>query len=124
MDPTHDEVLARALRDLPGWERHGNSIQKTYQFDDFSSATQFASRVADAALAAGREPDILIHGSRVTVELSSSSTEVLTLDDITVARRFQRLVGDHHHPIGRAAPWHPSGRLAGIRLRPVGPAGP
>jgi hypothetical protein len=51
------------------------------------------------------------------VELGSSSTEVLTLDDITVARRFQRLVGDHDHPIGRAAPWHPSGPLAGSRRR-------
>ena len=26
--------------------------------------------------------------------------------------------------VGRAAPWHPSGHLTGIRPRPVGPAGP
>jgi hypothetical protein len=41
-----------------------------------------------------------------------------------VAARIQRLVGDHHHPVGRAAPWSPSDRLAGIKQRPVGPAGP
>jgi hypothetical protein len=41
-----------------------------------------------------------------------------------VASRIQRLVGDHHHPVGRATPWSPTGRLAGIRERPVGPAGP
>jgi 4a-hydroxytetrahydrobiopterin dehydratase len=124
MDRTHEETLAHALGELPGWERHGTSIHKTYQFDDFSSAAQFASRVADAAAAAGRQPDILIHGPRVSLELSPSSTGTLTVDDITVARRFERLVGDHHHPVGRAAPWHPSGRLTGVTPRPVGPAGP
>jgi hypothetical protein len=44
------------------------------------------------------------------------------MDDVAVARRIQRLVGDHHHPVGRG-PWSPGGRLVGIRSRPVGPAG-
>jgi hypothetical protein len=45
------------------------------------------------------------------------------MDDVAVARRIQRLVGDHHYPVGRG-PWSPGGRLVGIRSRPVGPAGP
>jgi pterin-4a-carbinolamine dehydratase len=104
--------------------RHGNSIHKTYQFDEFSSAAQFAGRVADAAAAAGRQPGILIRGSRITLELSPGTAGMLTLDDLAVAGRFERLVSDHHHPVGRAGPWRPSGRLTGIRPRPVGPAGP
>jgi len=123
MDTSDDEALSRALQDLPGWKRHGNSIQKTYHFDDFGSATLFVGRVADAAAAAGRQPDIAIHGSRVTLELTPTAG-TLTLDDVAMARRIQRLVGDHHHPVGRAGPWTPGGRLAGFRLRPVGPAGP
>jgi hypothetical protein len=47
-----------------------------------------------------------------------------TYDDLTVASRIQRLVGDHRHPVGRAAPWIPSGPLTGVRERPVRPAGP
>jgi 4a-hydroxytetrahydrobiopterin dehydratase len=124
MDTTDDEALLRVVHDLPGWERHGNSIQKTYHFDDFGSATRFVGRVADAAVAAGRQPDIAIHRSRVTLELNPSPGGTLTTDDAAVARRIQRLVGDHRHPVGRAGPWSPGGRLAGIRPRPVGPAGP
>jgi pterin-4a-carbinolamine dehydratase len=41
MATTDDEALAGAPRELPGWERHGDSIWKTYQFDDFASAALF-----------------------------------------------------------------------------------
>jgi 4a-hydroxytetrahydrobiopterin dehydratase len=124
MATTDEEALARALRELPGWERHGDGIRKTYQFDDFGSASLFVGRVADATAAAGHQPDITIRGGQVTLELAPRAGSALTTDDLTVAARIQRLVGDHHHPVGRAAPWSPSGRLAGIKQRPVGPAGP
>jgi 4a-hydroxytetrahydrobiopterin dehydratase len=121
---TNDEALARALQELPGWQREGDGIRRTYQFDDFASATLFVGRVADATAAAGHQPDIAIRGGRVTLELTPRTGTALTADDLAVASRIQRLVGDHQHPVGRAAPWSPSGRLAGIRQRPVGPAGP
>ena len=124
MAGTDEDALARALHDLPGWHRHGNSISKTYQFDDFASAALFVGRVADATAAAGHQPDIAIRGGRVTLELHPAADAALTADDLAVASRIQRLVGDHHHPIGRAAPWSPAGRLTGIHERPVGPAGP
>jgi 4a-hydroxytetrahydrobiopterin dehydratase len=124
MNLTDDEALDRALGDLPGWERHGTGIHRTYHFDDFASATQFASRVVDAAAATGRHPDIHIHDTFVTLELTPGATGLLTVDDLALARRFQRLLGDHHRPIGRAAPQQPSGPLTGIRPRPVGPVGP
>jgi 4a-hydroxytetrahydrobiopterin dehydratase len=121
---TNDEALARALQELPGWQREGDSIWRTYQFDDFASATLFVGRVADATAAAGHQPDIAIRGGRVTLELTPRTGTTLTADDLAVASRIQRLVGDHHHPVGRAAPWSPSGQLTGVRERPVGPAGP
>jgi 4a-hydroxytetrahydrobiopterin dehydratase len=120
---TTDVELFRALRDLPGWQRHGNGISKTFHFDDFGAATRFVGRVADAAAAAGRQPAIDIRGARVTVTLAPRDGTTLTPDDMTVARRLQRLVGDHRHLVGRN-PWSPRGPLTGIRTRPVGPAGP
>jgi hypothetical protein len=80
--------------------------------------------VAPATAAAGHQPDIAIRGGRVTLELAPRTGSTLTADDLMVAERIQRLVGDHHHPVGRAAPWSPSDRLTGVRQRPVGPAGP
>jgi 4a-hydroxytetrahydrobiopterin dehydratase len=124
MAATNEEAMARTLHDLPGWQRHGDSIQKTYQFDDFASAALFVGRVADATAGAGHQPDVTIHGGRVTLELVPRAGGALTADDVAVAARVQRLLGDHHHPVGRAAPWSPGGRLTGVRERPVGPAGP
>ena len=121
---TTDEALARALEGLPGWQRQGDSIWRTYQFDDFATAALFVSRVADATAAAGHQPDVAIRGGRVTLELVPRTGTTLTADDLTVASRVQQLVGDHQHPVGRAAPWHPSGRLTGVKQRPVGLAGP
>jgi 4a-hydroxytetrahydrobiopterin dehydratase len=121
---TTDEALARALEGLPGWQRHGDSIWRTYQFDDFATAVLFVGRVADATAAAGHQLDVAIRGGRVTLELVPRTGTTLTADDLTVASRVQQLVGDHQHPVGRAAPWRPSGRLTGIKQRPVGPAGP
>jgi 4a-hydroxytetrahydrobiopterin dehydratase len=121
---TTDVELVRALRELPGWQRHGNTIGKTSHFDDFAAATRFVDRVALAAVAAGRQPAIDLRGDRVTVAFAPRDGHTLTLDDLAAARRIQRLVGDHRHPVGRAGPWSPTGPIAGIRQRPVGPAGP
>jgi 4a-hydroxytetrahydrobiopterin dehydratase len=124
MDGIGDETVALLLRDLPGWHRHGDSIWRTYQFDDFPSAAQFVGRVADATGPTGHQPDIAVRGGRVTLELNPTAGGRLTADDLAVASRIQRLVGDHRHPVGRAAPWSPRGPLTGVHERPVGPAGP
>ena len=124
MAARNEEALARDRQELPGWQRHGDGIRQTYELDDFASAALFVGRVADATAAAGHQPDIAIRGGRVTLELAPRAGSTLTDDDLMVAERIQRLVGDHHHPVGRAAPWSPSDRLTGIRQRPVGPAGP
>ena len=101
---TTDVELPQALRDLPGWQRHGNNIRHTFHFDDFAAAARFVDRVALAATAAGRQPAIDIRGDRVTVAFAPRDGHTLTLDDLAAARRIQRLVGDHRHPVGPAGP--------------------
>ena len=124
MDSTSGEPVARTLEQPPGWQRRGRSIRKLYQFDDFGSAVRFVGRVADSIAATGHQPAVTIHGGQVTLELEASAEDGLSSDDLAVASRIQRLVGDHHPPVGRAGPWSPSGRLTGLRQRPVGRAGP
>jgi pterin-4a-carbinolamine dehydratase len=109
---------------LPGWQSYGNRREKTFNFDDFCAAARFVGRMADDAAVAGRQPAIDLRCDRVTVTFASRNGSTLTLDDLAVASRIQRLVGDHRHPVGRAGPWSPRGTLAGIRPRPVGQAGP
>ena len=109
---------------LPAWQGDENRLEKTFTFDDFSAAARFVGRMADAAAVAGRRPAIDLRGDRVTVAFAPRDGSTPTVDDVAVARCIQRLVGDHRHPVGRAGPWSPPGRLTGIRPRPVGQAGP
>lgn len=84
MATTNEEALAAPWRGCPGWRRHGDSIWKTYQFDDFDTAALFVGRVADATAGAGHQPDIAIRGGRVTLELVPRTGTTLTADDLTV----------------------------------------
>jgi len=105
MSVTHDDdAVERALGELPGWERDGEVISKTFAHDDFRSAMLFAGRVAEAAEAAEQYPDIDIRGGSVTLAISSHGAGGLTEDHVHLAHRIERLVGDHHHPPGMAGP--------------------
>ena len=117
-------IDAELLRALPGWQRRGNRIEKTFPFDDFNAAARFVGRMADAAAVAGRRPAIDLRCDHVTVAFAPWGDSTLTQDDVAVTLRIERLVGDHRHPVGRAGPWSPRGTLAGVRPRPIGQAGP
>jgi 4a-hydroxytetrahydrobiopterin dehydratase len=104
MSNLDDAAVERALQELPGWERNGDVISKTFTHDDFHSAMTFVSWVAEAAEAAGHHPDIDIRSNRVTLALTSHGVGGLTGDDTALAHRIERLVGAHHHPPGLAGP--------------------
>jgi pterin-4a-carbinolamine dehydratase len=81
--------LFHALRDLPGWQRHGTNIRKTFHVDDFAAATRFVDRIALDAAAAGRQPAIDLRCDRVTVAFAPRDGHTLTLDDVAAARRIR-----------------------------------
>ena len=104
MQVLDDSAIQSALRGLPGWGREGDNIVKTFQFDDFRSAMLFVNRVADAAEAANHHPDIDVRWNKVTLALSTHSAGGLTENDVKLAHRIERLVGEHEHPPGPAGP--------------------
>jgi 4a-hydroxytetrahydrobiopterin dehydratase len=77
--------------DLPGWERHGDQIVKTFVCEDFARAMVFVNEVASAAEAAGHHPDIDIRWNKVTLALSSHAEGGLTDRDFQLAARIQEL---------------------------------
>jgi 4a-hydroxytetrahydrobiopterin dehydratase len=104
-----DTGRQRVLAGLPGWTRQGDRLAKTFIRDDFRSAVLFAERAATAAAAVDRRPEISIHANRITFELPLGGAQTgtaaePTASDLAVARRIERLAGDHHHPIGLAGP--------------------
>ena len=81
---TETEIQER-LEGLPGWERHGKEIRRTWAFADFEGSMAFVNGVAELAEAADHHPDIDIRYSKVTLVLSTHDAGGLTARDFALA---------------------------------------
>jgi 4a-hydroxytetrahydrobiopterin dehydratase len=81
---TETEIQERLPR-VPGWERRGSEIRRTWAFADFRAAMAFVNRVAELAEAAGHHPDIDIRYSKVSLALSTHDAGGLTARDFALA---------------------------------------
>ena len=59
-----DTAVEEGLQRLPGWERRGSEIVKTFVRNDFAHAITFVNEVAEAAEAAGHTPTSTSAGTR------------------------------------------------------------
>ena len=91
MSRLDDTAVAEGLQRLPGWERRGDQIVKTFVRADFAQAITFVNEVAAAAEAAGHHPDIDLRWNKVTLALSSHAEGGLTDRDFQLAARIQEL---------------------------------
>ena len=88
MDRLAESAIQEKLRAIPGWEREGDAIRRTYAFDGFKSAMAFVNRVAALADARDHHPDMLVQYSRVTLTLSTHDAGGLTDRDFALAREI------------------------------------
>lgn len=86
---SEDEIRER-LTAVPGWERQGEAIRRTYRFADFKAAMAFANRVAELAEAQDHHPDMLVQYGSVTLTLSSHDAGGLTARDFRLAQTIDR----------------------------------
>ena len=85
-----DDDIRDRLKALPGWERQGDTIRRTYKFPDFKAAMAFANRVAELAEAQDHHPDMLVQYGAVTLTLSSHDAGGLTARDFRLAQTIDR----------------------------------
>jgi 4a-hydroxytetrahydrobiopterin dehydratase len=81
-----------ALKDFPEWELEKNSIERVFEFDDFSAAIDFVNGIAELAEEHDHHPDIDIRYSKVRIILSTHSKGGLTELDFELAERIGNLV--------------------------------
>jgi len=84
---TENEIKTLLPR-VPGWERRGTEIRRTWSFPDFRAAMAFVNRVADLAEAANHHPDIDVRYSKVTLVLSTHDAGGLTARDFELAEKI------------------------------------
>ena len=83
-----DDVVERELATMPGWERRGDAIARTFEFPSFMDGISFVHRVAEAAERADHHPDIDVRWRRVTCALSTHDTGGITELDTRLAREI------------------------------------
>ena len=87
MSRLNEPEIARRLASLPGWERQGDEIRRTFVFPDFKASLAFVNRVGALAEAADHHPDIDIRYSRVTLALTTHDAGGLTARDFELAEK-------------------------------------
>ncbi len=88
-----DERIGTRLGALPGWERQGDEIVKTFELPTFPDAIAFVTRIADRAEAANHHPDLDIRYRKVRVALSTHDAGGLTDQDFDLAAEIEDCLG-------------------------------
>ena len=86
------EAVQRLLGEVPDWRLDGNTIARTFQFENFSGSVDFVNKVAGESESMDHHPDIDIRWNKVKLTLATHSAGGLTDADFTLARRIDRLL--------------------------------
>lgn len=86
-----DEEIAERLRALRGWLRVGDTLVKTFRFDDFTEAVAFVDRLVEPANAQNHHPDVTIHWNEVTLSLWTHASGGLTERDVRLATTIDEM---------------------------------
>ena len=96
--PLTEEQMEVYLKVLPDWEivyRDGNPrVEKSYTFDDFMEAIEFANQVAEISEEAHHHPDILISWGKCEVRWWTFVYKRLHDNDFIMAARTEKLFQD------------------------------
>ena len=86
-----DAEIEERLAGLPGWERKGDAIAKSFKRDDFVASVRFVDALVEPAEEMNHHPDVSISWDTVTVTLSTHSEGGLTAADFELAKKIDAL---------------------------------
>ena len=84
-----DAEIEERLAGLPGWERRGGAISKSFGCGDFVGSVRFATTLVEPAEAMNHHPDLAISWDTVTVTISTHSEGGLTAADFELASKIE-----------------------------------
>jgi len=79
------------MKRIPEWETDEKKLERTFEFDDFSSAIDFVNAVAEIAEEEDHHPDIDIRWNKVHLALATHSAGGLTDLDFQLAAKIDTL---------------------------------
>ena len=84
-DLLSDDQISEFLDEHKRWERDGDSLKATFEFEDFNESLGFVTRVGLRAERMFHHPDIEISWNKVSLTLSTHSAGGLTEMDTELA---------------------------------------
>ncbi len=86
-----DHEIAAALAGLPGWERAGNKLQRTYKFKNFVAALGWMVQAGMEAEKMNHHPNWSNVWNKVEVTLWTHEKDAITNLDIALATKMEEL---------------------------------
>jgi 4a-hydroxytetrahydrobiopterin dehydratase len=86
-----DSEVEAGLSKLPGWERAGGAIAKTFERGDFVGSVSFVSSLVEPAERMNHHPDLEVSWGSVTVKISTHSEGGITAADLELAAKIDAL---------------------------------
>jgi len=80
----------KKIRSLPGWERKGLFITRTFEFDEFMDGIRFVDDIAALAEKLGHHPDIHIRWTAIRLEIQTHDEGGITALDIKLATEIEK----------------------------------
>lgn len=93
MQPYDSSTIAKALENLHGWEFSDNALSKQFVFNDFRTAFDFMTQVAQLAEAQQHHPDWRNVYKRVEIQLSTHDAGGVTDKDLRLAAAIDEVAG-------------------------------
>ena len=85
------EIDERIGRLADGWGRDGDTIKRTFKFDDFRGSIDFINRITPVADGMNHHPDLSVSWNTVTVTLTTHSQMGVTENDFELASEIDEL---------------------------------
>lgn len=86
------EDFEKEIKDLAGWEKVENKLNKNFKFKDFIEAFSFVTRIALISEKMNHHPDITISYNSVHIELTTHDINSISKNDIILARKIEELI--------------------------------
>ena len=81
----NDDEIQQRLPD--GWERDGDEIVRTFEFDDYLAGVEFVQRVGELAEEEFHHPEMIVGYEEVEVRFTSHEEGGITDQDVEMAER-------------------------------------
>jgi 4a-hydroxytetrahydrobiopterin dehydratase len=91
-EPLSIEQARKLGEQIPGWEIDDKHIEKTFTFENFAQAMEFANKIAKIAEEENHHPELHISWGKVRVELYTHKIGGLSENDFVLAAKINRLI--------------------------------